>query len=112
MRKYLSGSANTGKKIMADMSLFKYTFKDVERFEDNKIFYKYTWSYCSQHGYFTILMIGSKISESSLIGTDTGSPRPFGKTLAMYNDPSLFDLFSYIIQHDKGINVTGACSVI
>lgn len=99
MAKRLSGSANTGKKIMQNQNLFKYTYNGSEPLSDGKIVYKFDWSFDDyQSGYISIeLSPEGKISQSSLMGCNNNQ-REFVSTLGAYKDSSLYSVFERMLQ--------------
>lgn len=104
MLKRLSGSANTGKKIMQNQNLFNYTYNGSEKLSDGKTLYKFDWSFDNyQSGNISIeLRPGGTIDKSSLINC-CQNPREFSRPLGAYNDPSLYDVFRMMLD-DQHIN--------
>lgn len=101
MRKYLSGGAGTGKKIIENQNIFRYEFKKKETLHDNKMMYGFTWIYDNyQHGFINIIVSEdtNNIDESSVMATDHDSPRPFNRSLGLYNDRSLCNVYKEMIQ--------------
>lgn len=99
MAKRLSGSANTGKKIMQNQNLFNYTYNGSEKLSEDKTLYKFDWSFDDyQSGFINIeLLPDGKISQFSLMECNT-NPREFTSTLGAYNDPSLYNVFKMMLQ--------------
>ncbi len=102
MSKWLSDSYNTGATIMNNIASFKYDYKQMEKCGEVFI-YKFTWDYHGQTGYISINYMDTKISNSSLIGTDEYTDNKFGRPLGLYNDGTLYDLFALMMQ---SINLT------
>lgn len=101
MRKYLSGGAGTGTKIIENHNIFRYEFKGIEKLKDNKIMYHFNWGYDNyQHGFINIVVNEgtNSIDESSVMSTDKGSPRSFNRPLGLYNDKSLYTVYKGMIQ--------------
>ena len=97
MRKYLSGSANTGKKILNNMNIFSYDFLEKNEIQDESTLYSFSWNYDCQRGKIAIIVKNSKISNDSWINTDNDSPHPFCRPLGMYNDPTLDGVFKIMM---------------
>lgn len=97
MPKRLSGSAGTGKKIMQNLNLFKYTYTGSEQ-SDNIMSHKFDWSFDNyQSGYISIkLRPDGVIDESSLINCRQ-NPREFSRPLGIYNDHSLNAVFRIML---------------
>jgi hypothetical protein len=93
MAKRLSGSTNTGKKIMQNQYLFNYTYTGSEQLGNNML-YKFDWSFDNyQSGYISIIVMNNgQIEQSSLIGSDS-----FSRPLGVYNDQSLYDIFRMML---------------
>ena len=93
MAKRLSGSTNTGKKIMQNQNLFNYTYTGSEQLGNNML-YKFDWSFDNnQSGYISIIVMNNgQIEQSSLIGSES-----FSRPLGAYNDPSLYDIFRMML---------------
>jgi len=109
MGKYLTGSAQTGTKIIKNIDLFKYNFVKKETFGD-AIIYHFDWRFdTSQFGHIGIEVKNQKISNSSLIATDNRSPHGFNPSLGLYNDSSLEQVFSMMMR-SIGITITGVYS--
>ena len=81
MTKILTGSVNTGKKIMDNLNIFSYKYIGKE---DN--IHKFEVSFGNQKGTFNILINGKKIDESSTLCIND---KRFPRALGIYNDPSL-----------------------
>lgn len=96
MRKHLSSSSNTGKKIIKNMSLFSYSYDYKEEKED-VIYYYFKWNFDGQEGYATIIVKKGEILEESLINTYRCTPRKFNKSLSLYNDPTLGQVFKIML---------------
>lgn len=111
MGKYLSGSAQTGTKIMKNLDLF--TYAQTEPDPDNGsgvVTYHFNWRFDGQQfGHIGIGVKNQKISSSSQINTDNQSPHKFGRPLGLYNDRSLEQVFSMMMQ-SVGITITGVYS--
>ena len=101
MAKRLSGSANTGKKIMQNQNLFKYTYNGSEQ-SGNNMLHKFDWSFDNyQSGYISIeLLPDGKISQFSLMGCNNNQ-REFVSILGAYNDPSLYNIFRLMLQYQN-----------
>ncbi len=99
MAKRLSGSAGTGKKIMQNQNLFNYTYTGSEP-SGNNMLHKFDWSFDNyQTGNISIdLRPDGTIDESSLINCRQ-NPREFSRPLGAYNDPSLYDVFRMMLNH-------------
>ena len=99
MPKRLTGSANTGRKIMQNLNLFHYTYTGSEPLSEGKIAYKFNWSFDNyQSGYISIeLLPERKISQFSLMGCNNNQ-REFVSTLGAYNDSSLYSVFRMMLQ--------------
>lgn len=97
MAKRLSGSANTGKKIMQNQNLFKYTYNGSEQ-SGNNMLQKFDWSFDNyQSGNISIeLRADGTIDESSQINCRQNS-REFSRPLGAYNDHSLYDVFRIML---------------
>lgn len=106
MKKYLSGSYETGKKILDNLSDFICYLDRAESYENGKTIYYFKWAFCNQKGTISILVKEQKISDSSLIQTDADSPHPFGRPLGLYNDSTLRDVFLRLMEKEK-IIITG-----
>ena len=101
MRKYLSGGAGTGKKIIENQKIFEYEFKKKETLSDNKIMYCFTWIYDDYQFGFINIVVGNgtnNIDESSVMSTENRSPRPFNRPLGLYNDNSLYTVYKEMLQ--------------
>lgn len=111
MSKYLTDSAGAGKKIQKYKQDFKYSLVEKSSNGNNKMLYRFEWSFYNQYGFINIAYDQSnkRISNSSLISTDTGSPRQFGRPLGLYNDESLKDIF-YNMMNSIGLTVLGVYS--
>ncbi len=94
MAKRLSGSANTGKKIMQNLTLFNHTYNGSEKLSKDKTLYKFSWPFDNyQSGNISIeLRPDGPIDESSLINC-LQNPREFSRPLGAYNDSSPYDVF-------------------
>lgn len=101
MPKRLTGSPGTGKKIMQNQNLFKYTYNGSEQ-SGNNILHKFDWSFDSyQSGNISIeLRTDGTIDESSLINCRQ-NPREFSRPLGVYNDSSLYDVFRMMLDSQK-----------
>lgn len=97
MGKYLNGSAQTGAKISKNRELFSYLFQNKESNENSPILYHFTWNFDGQFGHIGIAVKDDKISNSSLIDTDSKSPHQFGRPLGLYNDSSLLPVFEEML---------------
>lgn len=99
MPKRLSGSANTGKKIIQNQNLFNYTYISSEP-SGNNMLYKFDWSFDNyQTGNISIVLRSDgTIDESSLINCRQ-NPREFSRPLGAYNDPSLYDVFLMMLDN-------------
>ena len=106
MGKYLSGSAETGTKILSNSTSFTYSYEKNEPNTDGSILYHFTWSFNEQHGYANISVKDDKISNSSLIYTNPKSPHPFDRPLGLYNDSSLKSIFTDMM-NSIDIDITG-----
>ena len=97
MAKRLSGSANTGKKIMQNQNLFKYTYNGSEQ-SGNNMLHKFDWSFDNyQSGNISIkIRPDGTIDESSLINC-LHNLREFSRPLGAYNDPSLYEVFQMML---------------
>lgn len=95
MSMYLSGSANTGKKIMKNFSKFAVTF---DRTDENNYFFN--WSFDNyQSGHICIVLNDkNEITQDSLMSCKNNQ-RSFKSTLGLYKDPSLRQVFEYIMNH-------------
>ncbi len=91
---YLTDSG-TGSKIVKKSKEFWLCYVDKEQFVDSVLF-KFDWK-CgsSQNGHISINVrnLDFKISNSSLIDTDSCSAHRFGRALGLYNDNSLLKIF-------------------
>jgi hypothetical protein len=98
MPKRLSGSANTGKKIMQNQNLFNYIYNGSEKLSEDKTLYKFDWSFDNyQSGNISIeLRPDGAIDESSLIICKQ-NPGEFSRPLGAYNDASLYDVFRLML---------------
>ena len=109
MGKYLNGSAQTGAKIMKNISLFTYELAHRED-SHGAVFYRFNWRFDGQQfGHIGIEVKNQKISNSSLIDTDSQSPYRFSRPLGLYNDSSLEQVFSTMMS-SIGIQTTGVYS--
>lgn len=99
MSKWLTSSAGTGKKIIENKEMFTWLLADNED-KNETMEYSFSWRFNKQFGHGLIKLRSGKIDESSMIFTDENSPKPFCKTLCLYNDPTLMSLFEIIIQKD------------
>ncbi|MBP2633100.1 MAG: hypothetical protein H6Q70_3728 [Firmicutes bacterium] len=97
MGKWLSGSAKTGEKIIENHKRFfvEFSKKDGDM-------YTFLWSFDNQHGFINITVKDEKMSNSSLINTDSDSIRRFKRALGVYNDSTLIPVFINLM---KSINV-------
>lgn len=102
MGKYLNGSAKTGKKILDNWNLFSFTEAKLE-VNTTPVLYKFDWNFDGQKGYISISVKDNKISNSSLIDTNSNTTHPFGRPLGLYNDHSLEQVFTQML---ASINVT------
>lgn len=102
MPKRLSGSAGTGKKIIQNWDLFKYTYTGSEPLSKDKILYKFDWSFDNyQSENISIEVRPDKtIDESSLINCQQ-NPREFLRPLGAYNDKTLYDVFSKMLDSQQ-----------
>ena len=106
MGKYLNGSAQTGAKIMNNQNLFTYKHTTTDNVS-GAVIYHFTWTFDGQQfGHIGIEVKDQKISNSSLIDTDDQSPHKFDRPLGLYNDPSLGQVFSMMMQSIR-ITTTG-----
>ena len=107
MRKYLVDSINTGNMIMNNLSLFSYDFRGLETLGES-ILYQFDWKYDDQKGYANIIFKENinKISDSSVLSTNTDSLHPFGRPLGLYNDGTLEAIFS-IMMKNQGSAING-----
>lgn len=98
MAKRLSGSANTGKKIMQNLNLFNYTYCGSEALSEGKTLYKFDWSFDNYQSGNISIEVGpdGTIDESSFIGCQK-NPREFSRPLGAYNDRSLYDVFQLML---------------
>ena len=103
MGKWLSGSAGTGKKIMQNLKDFKVSINEHQK--ENGIV-RFVWTFNEQTGYISVRYREGKISNSSMIGTDDNSMHAFNRPLGLYNDDSLYSVFT-MLMNDIGINITG-----
>ena len=109
MGKYLNGSAQTGAKIMKNFSLFTYVFSHPDNLS-GAVIYHFDWRFDGQQfGHISIEVKNQKISNSSLIDTDSQSPHGFSRPLGLYNDPSLEQVFSSMML-SIGVQTTGVYS--
>lgn len=109
MGKYLTGSAKTGAKIIKNIGLFKYTYTGNEAMS-NSMLYRFNWRFdTTQFGHISIEVKGNKMSNSSLIDTDSQSPHKFDRPLGLYNDSSLVQVFADMMS-SVGISITGIYS--
>ena len=94
MEKYLTGSAETGNKIIDNFTNFIYTPKKIDTSSENKVYF-FNWHFNNQYGYVSIRLEkeSNKIADSSLIDTDNKSEHKFDRPLGLYNDPSLYKIF-------------------
>ncbi|MGE5678980.1 MAG: hypothetical protein ACM3ZR_13070 [Pseudomonadota bacterium] len=98
MEKWLTGATETGEKILQNINLFRYSFENKEKSTARKeSIYKFNWSYGDQNGYINIMHKNGKISNSSLIDTNTKSKHKFDRPLGLYNDSSLFRVFQMML---------------
>lgn len=97
MPKRLTGSANTGKKIIQNLNLFHYTYTGSEQ-SGNNMLHKFDRSFDNyQSGNISIeLRPDGTIDESSLINCRQ-NPREFSRPLGAYNDSSLYDVFRMML---------------
>ena len=105
--KYLSGNAGTGKKILENYNIFRYSLTKTEQTE-NELF-QYDWEFGSfQKGYISIRYRNKdkKIYNGSLIGTSGDSKHKFDRDLGIYNDSSLYELFVRMLEN-QGIPCEG-----
>lgn len=109
MGKYLNGSAKTGTKILSNNTSFTYFYDKKEPNKDGSTLYRFTWKFNEQYGYTSIIVEDNKISNSSLIDTDSQSPHPFDRPLGLYNDPSLKSIFTDMM-NSIDIDITGVYS--
>lgn len=106
MGKYLSGSAQTGAKIMKNLSLFTYNFTRSDN-SSEAVLYHFDWTFDgTQFGHICIKVRNQEIANGSLIATDRQSPRKFSRDLGLYNDSSLGQVFSTMML-SIGIQTTG-----
>lgn len=92
MGKYLNGSAKTGKKILDNWNLFSFA-QIKQEVETTSVLYRFEWNFDGQKGYISIRMKDNRISNSSLIDTNTTTSHPFSRPLGLYNDSSLEQVF-------------------
>lgn len=104
MSKWLTGSAKTGEKIIKNNSIFHTNFIK----SDNDLFI-FSWEFDGQHGYANIRIKDGKISSSSLLDTKSDSPHKFSRSLGLYNDSTLLEVFKRMM-NSLGISVTGVYS--
>ena len=81
---WLNGSAKTGEKIIKNSSSFSSQHVGTEELGE-KVLYRFTWNFDGQHGYISIMVRkeDNKISNSSLIGTDSSSSHKFDRPLGL-----------------------------
>lgn len=93
----LNGSANTGKKIMSNLSKFHFTF-DYK--EDNKLFFN--WSFDNyQSGHICINLDDNGIINNSSLMSCNINQREFVRPLGLYNDSSLRNVFEHILTENS-----------
>jgi hypothetical protein len=110
MEKWLTGSTETGERILQNINLFRYDFEGKEKSTArSESIYKFNWSYGDQNGYANIKQKNGKISNSSLIDTNKKSKHKFEKSLGLYNDSSLFRVFQ-MMMNSIDIEVEGIYS--
>jgi len=105
MGKWLNGACGTGKKIMANWNSFNCILSNhISSTEDD--LYQFNWTFDNQKGYIVITVKDDKISNSSLVNTAVNSIRKFVRPLSLYNDMSLEQVFTKILE-SNGISVSG-----
>lgn len=109
MNKYLIGSAQTGKKIIDNFESFIFTNEGKTPQHNDSMLYSFKWKFNNQFGYASIVVNNHKISNSSLIDTDSKSPHRFARPLGLYNDNSLKDVFARML-NDVGVTTIGIYS--
>jgi hypothetical protein len=103
MPKRLNGSAGTGKKIMQNKELFKYTYNGSEQLTDNSgsILHKFEWTFGNQSGFASIILLpGGIIDQFSLLRC-TRNQSEFVGSLGAYNDESLYEVFEIMLRSQK-----------
>lgn len=110
MGKFLTGSAQTGSKIMKNFSLFSFYLTEQDNGK-NTIIYRFKWNFDGQTGTANICVRTSdnKISSSSLLDTDSQSAHSFDRPLGLYNDSSLEPVFREMLLKE-GIVTNGVYS--
>lgn len=70
--------------------------------------YRFGWSFDSQNGYMTIIVRDkdNKMSNASLIDTNSDSPHQFDRLLGLYNDDTLLQVFKDALGN-IGVSVDG-----
>lgn len=93
MENYITNSAGVGKKILENLNQFSFEHKDSK----NNCYF-FDWKFNKQFGYITIKLNNNIIAEDSVISTKEDSPYNFKKTLPLYNDPTLKELFIHMLK--------------
>ena len=91
-KKYLTGSAGTGKKITTNFTDFCYRYN----YQDGDL-YNFSWTFNDQYGYMNISIEDHSIQKRSIMHTNAESPHRFPRPLSPYNDPSLMSVMKYIM---------------
>jgi hypothetical protein len=98
MEKWLTGSTETGEKILQNINFFRYTYESKEKSTARReSIYKFKWNYGEQNGYINITYKNGKISNSSSMDTNKKSKHKFDRPLGLYNDSSLFEVFQIMM---------------
>lgn len=98
-RMYLSGSAGTGEKILKNSGYWGCSFCSQEIVRE-EILYKFNWFFDEQYGYMYIIVRkkDGKMSNESMINTESSSPHKFKGSLVLYNDGSMLPVFEDALQ--------------
>lgn len=97
MSKRLNGGTGTGQKIIENFNLFSFSLNE-DKTNRNEGFYSFVWAFGNQHGYVSITIKDTKISNGSLIDTDSDSPYSFKRPLGIYNDDSLCAVLKKLLE--------------
>lgn len=96
MAKRLSGSANTGKKIMQNLNQFSFNYRGSEKVS-GKDFYTFDWSFGNQSGSAVIELTASGyIDQSSTLNCNENC-YDFSRPLGAYNDNTLYEVFGMML---------------
>lgn len=97
----LNGSFGTGEKILQHFDFFKYKLikhKPHEYGNSKTDTYTFEWNFYRQCGNVNISVIDNRITTGSTIHTNPQSNPTFSRSLGLYNDRTLEEVFRLMLQ--------------